>query len=72
MPGGGKETHMAWNLHPDTDRENSYLSINLYTIDANQPGFDLRELHERGMIEYLDWLGESGKRGDVPHPGGLY
>jgi hypothetical protein len=75
LPGGGKETRKVWKLHPDTDKQNSYLSVNMHTIDANQPGeFDLREIHEKGMIEYLEYLndGDPDKMGDHPYPGGMY
>ncbi len=34
----------------------SYLSVNAYTIDANQEGLDLRELVENKTLLYLDML----------------
>jgi hypothetical protein len=55
---------------------NSYLSVNGYTIDAGQEGFDLRVLHEQNVIEYcddLDWNGQHGQpRYDRPHVYGSY
>lgn len=38
----------------------SYLSVNGFTVDAGQEGFDLRELTEKKAIEYLDCLELNG------------
>jgi hypothetical protein len=73
LPDGSTATRKVWKLHDDTDKQASYLSVNMHTIDVNQPGFDLRQFHEKGMIRYLDRLDdETPKAGDVPYPGGLY
>jgi hypothetical protein len=53
-----------------------YLSVNAYTVDAGQEGFDLREWTEQKWIEYFDGLHMDGEdRDDTferPHPGGCY
>ena len=51
----------------------TYLSINGYTIDAKQEGFDLREWTEKKWVEYVDCLDEKGQDTfDKPHVGGAY
>jgi hypothetical protein len=53
-----------------------YMSINGYTIDADQEGFDLRELTEMKAVEYLDCLEltaeERDPRVDRPFENGAY
>ncbi|OHX01233.1 hypothetical protein CSPAE12_00037 [Colletotrichum incanum] len=55
----------------------SYLSVNGYSVDAGQDGFDLREITENKWVGYLDWLelhseGSQGIRFDRPWEGGAY
>ncbi|OHF02572.1 hypothetical protein CORC01_02267 [Colletotrichum orchidophilum] len=55
----------------------SYLSVNGYSVDAGQDGFDLREITEKKWIGYCDWLelhseGSQGTRHDRPWEGGAY
>jgi len=50
-----------------------YLSINMTSIDAYQPGgFDLRHFADLGCIQYLEWLNDTKEHGDKPYPGGMY
>lgn len=58
-------------------RFGSYLSVNGYSVDAGQDGFDLREITERKWVGYLDWLelhqkGSQGTQFDRPWEGGAY
>ncbi|KAK1994601.1 hypothetical protein LX36DRAFT_583999 [Colletotrichum falcatum] len=58
-------------------RWGSYLSVNGYSVDAGQDGFDLREITEKKWVKYLDWLelhseGSQGSRFDRPWEGGAY
>lgn len=55
----------------------SYLSVNGYSVDAGQDGFDLREITEKKWVGYCDWLelhseGSQGTRHDRPWEGGAY
>lgn len=54
----------------------SYLSVNAYSIDADQAGFDLREWTEKKWIDYIDFLeiGNTRRPGhfEAPHEGGAY
>ncbi|KAI9150350.1 hypothetical protein HJFPF1_10114 [Paramyrothecium foliicola] len=52
-----------------------YLSINGFTIDPGQEGFDLRELTEEKRVVYIDYLHGEDRglpRFDRPHDGGAY
>ena len=55
--------------------ENGYLSVNAYSLDANQDGLDLREWTEKKWVWYLDNLTDDTSRlrsYDKPFPGGAY
>jgi hypothetical protein len=69
-----KEKRKVWKIKGGKgDTKRVYLSVNAVTIDQIQPGgFDLRELADRGIIEYLDWLSDSTQKDAKPYPGGLY
>lgn len=50
-----------------------YLSVNAYTVDVDQEGFDLREMLENKVIGYVDALhGTGSDRLDRPYDGGAY
>jgi len=55
-----------------------YLSVNGYTLDANQDSLDLREWTEKKWVLYLDCLsenegpGQSARAYERPFPGGAY
>ncbi|KAK1959640.1 hypothetical protein LY78DRAFT_591198 [Colletotrichum sublineola] len=64
----------GWN---EGKKWGSYLSVNGYSVDAGQHGFDLREITENKWVKYLDWLelhseGSQGARFDRPWEGGAY
>ncbi|KAK0734702.1 hypothetical protein B0T26DRAFT_600238, partial [Lasiosphaeria miniovina] len=55
----------------------SYLSVNAYTLDAGQPGLDLREWTDKQWVAYVDCrserrAGQSDKRYGTPFEGGAY
>lgn len=54
----------------------TYISVNGHTVDAGQPGFDMRELTEAKSVMYLDNYFEGAMkrptRWDAPHPDGSY
>ncbi|KAK2056890.1 hypothetical protein LY76DRAFT_594694 [Colletotrichum caudatum] len=79
--GGGSTLTKAWRPKKDGWKEGkkwgSYLSVNGYSVDAGQDGFDLREITENKWVGYLDWLelhseGSQGTRFDRPWEGGAY
>jgi hypothetical protein len=52
-----------------------YLSVNGYTIEPGQEGFDLREWTEEKKMMYIDNLSNDGRqppRLERPHAGGAY
>ncbi|KAH7305844.1 DUF636 domain-containing protein [Stachybotrys elegans] len=53
-----------------------YLSVNGYTVDAGQEGFDLREWSEKKLVGYEDYLRSDSDRQPMswerPYPGGAY
>ena len=52
---------------------NSYFSLNATTLDAGQEGLDLRSIHEKGWVVYVDGLDDVGeRRAGEPHRGGMY
>lgn len=61
---------------PWTESHTSYISMNAYSIDAGQEGFDLREWTEKKWVAYLDCLGLPGERDmwtcERPQRGGAY
>jgi len=66
-----------WKLVKDGFKEgprgNSYFSINAITLNAGQEGLDLREVHEKGWVAYVDSLERKGEqRVGKPHTGGMY
>jgi hypothetical protein len=69
-----KQTKRVWHISEKTPNERGkmYCSINMTSIDQDQPWFDLRKLHEIGSVEYLDWLAENEGKAAKPFPGGLY
>ncbi|KAF2436274.1 hypothetical protein EJ08DRAFT_655950 [Tothia fuscella] len=70
---GEKKSVWVLKKPPEGEQPKTYLSINAHTIEAGQEGFDLREWHEKGWINYLDELDEKEEdRYDVPHRGGVY
>lgn len=71
----------AWKLKKDGWKEGRehgcYLSINAYTVDAKQDGFDLADLTDDKAVGYYDFLrlGEDGMgplQHDRPHKDGAY
>lgn len=75
----GKVT--AWRPEKPIGEEgawNGYLSINGYSLDADQEGLDLREWKEKGWVLYLDLLELKGKgcaaevQYERPQDGGAY
>jgi hypothetical protein len=58
----------GWDVPP----RSCYLSVNATSLDAHQDGADLRELHEKGWLLYLDFLSEVKQAGIKPYAGGLY
>ena len=57
----------------DGEARTSYFSLNLITVDAAQEGFDLREIHERGWVQYLDAIDYMPEeRTTRPHQHGMY
>lgn len=54
-----------------------YLSVNGYTVDANQEGFELGDITDSKVVGYIDYL-KSGEEGmghprlSRPHQGGAY
>ncbi|OLN86168.1 hypothetical protein CCHL11_04111 [Colletotrichum chlorophyti] len=55
----------------------SYLSVNGFSVDAGQEGFELREMTEMKWVGYVDWRelnqkGSQGIRYDRPWEGGAY
>ncbi|CEJ80843.1 hypothetical protein VHEMI01003 [[Torrubiella] hemipterigena] len=55
----------------------AYVSVNAYTINTDQPEFDMRVLTEKKQVRYIDMLPEPEKDGkpirwDRPHAGGSY
>jgi hypothetical protein len=51
---------------------NSYLNVNMCTLDADQEGLDLRNFHEKGWIGYYEMLKESKGYQHTPYEGGMY
>ncbi|TQN66769.1 hypothetical protein CSHISOI_08682 [Colletotrichum shisoi] len=79
--GGEGRPTKVWRPKRDSWKEGkkfgSYLSVNGYSVDAGQEGFDLREITENKWVGYLDWLelhseGSQGIRYDRPWEGGAY
>jgi hypothetical protein len=50
----------------------SYLSVNLTSVDAKQEGFDLRDFSRFNWILYLEALNDSDQEGEVPFEGGMF
>ncbi|KAK9490130.1 hypothetical protein V1508DRAFT_458030 [Lipomyces doorenjongii] len=75
---GGKKvtkTTKAWVVKDDGWVENrtGYLSINGLTLEPGQQGLDLRELKNKGWIEYLDRKEDKHEgRFEYPHEGGTW
>jgi hypothetical protein len=72
---------MAWKPKREGWDESAdgsnYLSVNGYTVDPNQEGFELSELTDAKVVEYNDMLGfpevpEGPPRWDRPYKGGAY
>ena len=65
-----------WEGWDEAGHGGHYLSVNGYTVDADQEGFDLRVQTENKCVAYVDCLELSGKeeepRYDRPHAGGAY
>ena len=55
-PGKGEEVVKAWR--PVGER--IYCSINGHAIDAQQRGFDMREMREQKVVQYIDYLSYPG------------
>jgi hypothetical protein len=51
---------------------NSYLTVNMHTLDADQEGLDLRNLHEKGWIGYCEMLKGTKGYQHTPYEGGVY
>lgn len=70
--GSSKEVVKAWR----PIGEKQYCSINGHTIDAQQPGFDMREMKEQKVIQYIDYLNYPEPREEDSHErpctGGCY
>lgn len=75
------KTVTAWKPKKDGWREGReygcYLSVNAYTVDANQDDFDLAEFTDMKAVGYYDYLrvGEQGMgplQHDRPHKDGAY
>jgi hypothetical protein len=68
----------AWKLVKEGFGESihggtNYFSLNAVTLDAQQPGLDLAEWHERQWVQYVDSLTDrKGWLTGKPHPGGIY
>lgn len=57
----------------DDSGGDDYLSVNGVTLDAHNENFDLRQLHEKGYVGYmqtLQWVGYDYE--DKPYFGGAY
>ena len=53
--------------------KNAYLAVNAMSIEPGQEGFNLKEWHEQGWINYLDCKYEKeDNRYREPHEGGCY
>ena len=77
--GGSGERVTVWSPLPGfMDTMTTYLSVNAYTIEPGQEGFDLREWTEKKWVEYLDCLDLGGEKKklqtsfDRPPRGGAY
>lgn len=59
---------------PKRGGDQTYLSVNGHTIDANQAGFDMRILTEKKQVLYVDCLSEpeGPSTYDRPPNGGCY
>ena len=51
---------------------NSYLNVNMCTLDADQEGLDLRYFHEKGWIGYCEMLKGAKGYQHTPYEGGMY
>lgn len=76
------KTVKAWRPKKDGWKEGRsqhgcYLSVNGYTVDAKQDGFDLGEFTANKVVGYIDYLrldeeGMGSPRVDRPHKDGAY
>ncbi|KAK9312682.1 hypothetical protein V1524DRAFT_438492 [Lipomyces starkeyi] len=65
----------AWMVKADgwVENDTGYLSINGLTLEPGQQGLDLRELKNKGWIEYLDRKEDKHEdRFEYPHEGGTW
>ena len=69
----------TWTTPEGRTKQSVYLSVNATTIEPDQPGFDLKEWHEKGWIVYGDWKNfnkeggaEVGRRFGTPWNSGCY
>jgi hypothetical protein len=55
-----------------TPGANSYLSVNMCTLDADQEGLDLSNFHENGWIGYCEMQKGAKEYQHTPYEGGMY
>jgi hypothetical protein len=75
--GGGEEKKVAiWSPKSEGWNEGrgktSYLSINMTSVDANQPGFDMRDFTRFKWIRYYEILADTRQEADEPFDGGMF
>lgn len=62
----------AWKPVKDAWGEDSYLSVNMHTLDAEQEGLDLRTFTEQGWFGYYGKLKDLQGYRHAPLEGGTY
>ncbi|KAF2664618.1 hypothetical protein BT63DRAFT_460111 [Microthyrium microscopicum] len=55
------------------EEKTNWLRVNAMTLEARQEGFNLMEWHEKGWIQHVNWLDETGgPQYGKPYDGGAY